>query len=130
MASMATRTGHLSGFAMHTFLKFLLWDGRPQCMFFDKSCIRMTTITCPVDVGNVGHGFGILAGKDIMFSVTIITIGCPLRSLHDHLGMEALQVFFLCLLVASRTVHPFVRRLLPTLGMFIIFNMDVAIPTG
>jgi hypothetical protein len=127
---MATRTGHLPGFAMHAFLKLLFWDGRPQCMFLDKYRIRMTAIACLFDVGNVGHGFGILAGKDIMFSVTIITIGRPLRPLHDHLGMEALQVFFLRLLVASRTVHPFVRRLPPALGMFIIFNMGVAIPAG
>src|SRR4030042_2612294 len=108
MAPMATRTGHPPGFAMDTFLKLLLWDGRPQCMFFDKYRIRMTAIACLFDVGNVGHGFGILAGKDIMFSVTIITIGRPLRPLHDHLGMETLQLFFLRLLVASGTVPPFV----------------------
>src|SRR4030065_266786 len=122
MAPMATRTGHLPGFTMHTFLKLLFWDGRPQCMFFDKYRISMTAIACLFDARNVGHGFGILAGKDIVFSMTIMTIGRPLRPLHDHLGMEALQGFFLRLLVASRTVHPFFRRLPPALRTFIIFT--------
>jgi hypothetical protein len=96
-------------------------------MVLDKYRIRMTAIACLFDVGNVGHGFGILTGQNIMFSVTIITVGCPFRPLHDHLGMEALQVFFLRLLVASGTVYPFVRRPLPALGMLVIFNMGVAI---
>jgi hypothetical protein len=99
-------------------------------MFLDKYRIRMTAIARLFKVGNMGHGFRILAWKDIMFSVAIITIRCPLRPFHNHLGMEALQVFFLRLLVTSRTVHPFVRYLPPTLGMFIIFNMGVAIPAG
>jgi hypothetical protein len=130
MAAMATRTGHFPGFTMHTLLKLLFWDGRPQCMFFDKYGIRMAAIACLFNVGNVGHRFGILAGKDIMFPVTVITIGRPLRPFHDHLGMEALQVFLLRLLVAGRTVHPFVCRLPSTLGMFIIFNMGMAIQAG
>jgi hypothetical protein len=65
-----------------------------------------------------------------MFPVTIITIGCPLHPLHDHLGMKALLIFFICLLVARCTVYLLIRSLLPTLGMFIIFDMGVAIPTG
>jgi hypothetical protein len=90
----------------------------------------MAAITCLFDVGNVGHGFGILAGQNIVFSVTVITVGCPLHPLHDHLGMEALQVFFLRLLVASGTVHPLVRRLLPALCMSVILDTGVAIRAG
>src|SRR4030043_4655 len=99
-------------------------------MLFDKFQIRMTSIACFFNVGNVCHGFGILTGEDIMFSVTIITISCPLHPLHDHLRMKTLLVFLACLLVASGTVHLLVRSLLPPLGMFVIFNMGVAIPTG
>jgi len=64
---------------------------------------------------------------DIVFSVTIITIGRPFCPFHDQLGMKALQVFFFSLSVTSRAVHPLIRSLLSTLGMFIIFNMGVAI---
>jgi hypothetical protein len=90
----------------------------------------MTPIACLFNVENVGHGFGILAGKDTMFSVTIITIGCSLHPLHDHLRMKTLLIFFLCLLVARGTVHLLVCSFLPALSMFVIFNMGVAIPTG
>jgi hypothetical protein len=65
--------------------------------------------------------------QDIMFSVTIVTIGRPFHPFHDHLRVKALQVFLFRLLVASRTVHLFIRSLLSTLGMFIIFNMGMAI---
>ena len=62
-----------------------------------------------------------------MFSVAVITAGCPLHPFHDHLGMKALQVFFLRFLVAGRAVHFFVRSLLPALGVLVIFDMGVAI---
>ena len=90
----------------------------------------MAAVARPVDVGTMCHRFVILARKNIMLSVTVKTIGCPLRPLHDHLGMEALQIFLLRLLVASGAVHPFVRRLLPPLGVFIILNPGMAIRTG
>jgi hypothetical protein len=90
----------------------------------------MAAVACPIDVGNMRHGFVILARKYVMFSVTIITVGCPFSSLHDHLGMEPLQILVLRLLVASCTVHLFVRRLLPALGVLIILNPGMAIRTG
>jgi type III secretory pathway component EscR len=65
-----------------------------------------------------------------MFPVTIITIGCSLHSLHNQLGMKALLICFICFLVASCTVYFLIRSLLPTLGMFIVSDMGVAIPTG
>jgi hypothetical protein len=99
-------------------------------MLFDKYRIGMTAITGLVDVGNMCHGFVILARKNIMFSVTVITVGCPFRPLHDHLGMETLQILLLRLLMASGAVHPFVRSLLPTLRVFIILNPGMAIRTG
>src|SRR3989304_1457395 len=99
-------------------------------MFLDKYCICMTAITGLVDVGNMGHGFVILTRKNVMFSVAIITIGCPFCPLHDHLGMETLQILLLSLLMASCTVYPFVRRLLGALGVFIVFNPRMAIWTG
>jgi hypothetical protein len=127
MASMATGAGHLSSLAMDTSPKLISGNGRSKGMLFDKYRIRMAAVACPLDVGNVCHGFVILTLKNVMFSVTVITIGCSFHPLHDHLGMEALQILLLCLLVASCTVHPFVRRLLPTLGVFIIFNPGMAI---
>jgi hypothetical protein len=59
-------------------------------MLLDEFNIGMATATSLIDIGNVGHGFGILAWQDIMLSVAIITIGCPLRPFHDHLGMKTL----------------------------------------
>src|SRR4030067_1587067 len=118
MAPMAIRTSDIACLPMHTFLKFLFGHSRPQGMLLDKFHLRMATITSLVNVGNVCLGFGILAGEDIMPSVAIITISCPLRSLHDHLGMKALLVFFVSLLMAGCTVHPFVYSL-PALGMFV-----------
>jgi hypothetical protein len=99
-------------------------------MLFDKYRICMTAITGLVDVRNMGHGFFVLTRKNVVFSVTIITIGCPFRPLHDHLGMETLQILLLSLLVASCTVHPFVRGLLSALGVFVILNPGMAIGTG
>ena len=126
MASMATGTGHLSTLAMDTSPKLISGNGRSEGMLFDKYRIRMAAVACPIDVGNMRHGFVILIRENVMFSMTIITTGCPLRPLHDHLGMEALQIFLLRLLMASCAVHPFFRRLLPALGMFIIFNPGMA----
>jgi hypothetical protein len=65
--------------------------------------------------------------QDIVFSVTIVTIGRPFHPFHDHLGMEALQVFLFGFLVASRAVYLLIRSVLSPLGMFIIFNMGMAI---
>src|SRR5512139_3187573 len=130
MASMAIRTSDLTRFSMYTFLKFLFRNSRSQGMLFDKYRIGMTAITGLVDVGNVCHGFVILARKNIMFSVTVITIGRPFCPLHDHLGMETLQILLLRLLMASGTIHLFVRRLLPALSVFIILNPSMAIRTG
>ena len=62
-----------------------------------------------------------------MFPMALVTIGSPLRFLHDHLGMKTLLVSLFRLLVASRTVHPLIRSLRATLGMLIIFNMGMAI---
>ena len=127
MASMATGAGHLSSLTMDTSLKLVSRHGRSKGMLFDKYRIRMAAVACPLDVGNMCHGFAFPTRKNVMFSVTIKTIGCPLRPLHDHLGMEALQIFLLRLLVASGTVHPFVRRFLSALGVSVIFDPGMAV---
>jgi len=127
MASMATGAGHLSSLAVDTSPELISGNGRSERMLFDKDRIRMAAVACPIDVGGMGHGFVILTRKNVVFSMTIITIRCPFHSLHDHLGMETLQIFFLRFLVATCTVHPFVRRLLSALGVSVIFDPGMAV---
>jgi hypothetical protein len=112
---------------MDTFPEFISRNSGSQGMLFDKDRIRMAAVASSIDVGNMRQGFFILAGQNIMFPVAVKTVGCPFRPLHDHFRMEALQVLLLCLLVASSTIHPFVRGLLPALGVFVILNPGVAI---
>jgi hypothetical protein len=112
---------------MDTLPEFISRNSGSQGMLFDKDRIRMATVAGSIDVGNMRQGFIILAGLNIMFPVAVKAVGCPFRSLHDHFGMETLQVLLFCLLVASSTIHPFVRGLLPALGVFVILNPGMAI---
>jgi len=99
-------------------------------MLLDKFQIPMTPITCLVDIGNMGHGFGILTWQDIVFSVTIIAISCPLRSFHDHFRMKSLFILFLCFIVATLAIHPPVGSFLSTLGVGIIRYFCMAVGAG
>ena len=96
-------------------------------MLFDKFNIGMTPITSFYNVGSMGHRFWILAWEDIMFSVAIITISCPLHSLHDELGVKSLLILFLCFLMTNLAVHPLIRSLLPPFGVSIVLNPGVAV---
>ncbi len=84
MASVATGAGHLSCHAMDAFPKFFSGNDGTQRVLLDKDRIRMASVACPIDVRNVGHGLVVLARKNVVFPVTVVTVGCPLRPLHDH----------------------------------------------
>ena len=127
MAAVATGAGHLSCHAVNAFPKFFSGNNRTQRVLLDKDRIGMASVACPIGVRNMRHGFAIFARKDIVLSVTIIASGRPFGALHDHFGMEALQILLLHLLMARSTVYPFVRRLLPAFGVSIILNPSVAI---
>ena len=110
---MATGTCHLPRFPMHTSLKFFFRHDRTQCMLLDECKIGMTAVTCLFDVRDIGHRFGILTWKDVVFSMAIITVSRPLCPLHNHLRMKALLILFLRLPVTNPAVHLSICGLLP-----------------
>jgi hypothetical protein len=99
-------------------------------MLLNKFDIRMAAIAGLVGVRRMSHRLRILTWQDIMFSVTIKTTGCPLLSLHDHLGMKALLIFLFRLGMASGAVDTLIRSLLPSLGMGIVLNTGMAVRAG
>ena len=99
-------------------------------MLFHKVDIGMTALARLINVGNMRHRSRVLARKDIMFSMAIKTIRCPLCSFHDHFRMKALLILFFCFIVATLAIYPPVGSFLSTLGMGIIRYFSMAVGAG
>ena len=86
MTPVTARTRHLSRLLMNACLEKLSGSGTcTHCVLLDEFYIRMAPVTCLLDIGNMGHRFGVLAGEDIVFPVAVVTISRSFRPLHDRL---------------------------------------------
>ena len=114
MTSMATDTCHVSRLSMNACSEdFSRTWASSKGMFFDEFFIWMASIAGIFYVGGMGHRFWIFTGKNVMFPMAIITVGCPLSSLHYGLGMETLLIFLILFLVAHSAFYFSIWDLLP-----------------